>query len=57
VRESAFDRRYDMATLAVDTANAGRIDHRLRIPFLPRDTADALLRRLELDAAGSAFRW
>lgn len=52
-----FDRRAAMARVRVDTAGAGDLSHRIRIPYLPRDTADQLCARLSAEAAHTAFRW
>lgn len=46
LRESPFDRRHGMASLAVDTAGAGKIGHRIAIPYLEREVAGALRRDL-----------
>jgi putative membrane protein len=51
--ESPFDRRARMATVRVDTAAS----HRVAIPYLARQTADDLYRRLAGEAARTAFRW
>ena len=45
VDASPFDRRWDMATLCVDTAAAGPADHRLHIRYLTTEFAE-----LEFDA-------
>ena len=55
--ESPFDRRWDMAHLRVDTAGAGKSAHLIHIPYLPKGTALDLFRRLEVQAARTAFRW
>jgi putative membrane protein len=39
VQQSYFDRRWDMATLSVDTAAAGPADHTISIPYLSSDFA------------------
>jgi putative membrane protein len=39
VQQSYFDRRWDMATLSVDTAAAGPAEHKIRIPYLSSDFA------------------
>lgn len=57
VGESPFDRRRGMARLAVDTAGAGDRSHRITIPYLARETADALARLLAGQAARTSFRW
>jgi putative membrane protein len=55
--ESPFDRRARMASVRVDTAGAGDASHRVDIPYLARQTADELYRRLAGEAARTAFRW
>jgi len=55
--QTPFDRRHDMARLAVDTAGAGKAGHRLNIPFLPQDQAAQLHDRLAREAAQRNFRW
>jgi membrane protein YdbS with pleckstrin-like domain len=44
--ESPFDRRAAMARVRVDTAGAGERSHRIDIPYLAREVADDLYRRL-----------
>ena len=41
--QSPFDRRWDMATLRVDTAGAGPAEHAVHVPYLPAADARALL--------------
>ena len=55
--ESPFDRRVDMASVAVDTAGAADASHRVAIPYLARPTADELYHRIAGEAARTAFRW
>ena len=55
--ESPFDRRAAMAGVRVDTAGGGELSHRIQIPYLARDTAQALFARLSTQAAQTAFRW
>jgi putative membrane protein len=55
--ESPFDRRHRMASVRVDTAGAGDLSHRIAIPFLGRDVAATLWRRLAHEAAVRRFRW
>ena len=55
--ESPFDRRWGMATLALDTAGAGMASHRLHVPYLARATARELFDLFERRAAATAFRW
>jgi putative membrane protein len=57
VHESPFDRRLRMAGVLVDTAGAGGESHRVRIPYLSRDTADRLAAGLAAHAARSTFKW
>lgn len=53
--ESPLDRRARMARVRVDTAGAGDGSHRVDIPFLARETAQELYRRLAAQAASTAF--
>lgn len=55
-RETPFDRRHGMASVGVDTAG-GRGGDAMYVPYLARDTADALHERLAAAAAGTQFRW
>jgi putative membrane protein len=55
--ESPFDRRHEMASLALDTAGAGRVGHAFVVPYLDRARADALAGRLAEEAGARAFRW
>jgi putative membrane protein len=55
--ESPFDRRAMMAAVAIDTAGGSVGLPRLRIPYLARDTAMALLASLSTKAAHTTFRW
>jgi putative membrane protein len=57
MRESPFDRRAGMSGVRVDTAGAGELSHRVDVPYLDRDVAGALARRLSASAANTAFRW
>lgn len=57
LHESPFDRRAAMARVRVDTAGAGDTSHGVDIPYLGRDTAHGLARRLAAEAAGTSFRW
>jgi putative membrane protein len=54
--ESPFDRRHRMARVRVDTAG-GSEAFRVDVPYLGRDTAAELHRRLAAAAAETAFRW
>jgi putative membrane protein len=56
-RESPFDRRNQMASVRVDTAGAGDLSHRVAIPYLGREIASGLSRRLAHEAAVRRFRW
>jgi putative membrane protein len=55
--ESPFDRRHRMARVAVDSAGAADLSHRVSVPYLARATADALYARLAGEAARTSFRW
>lgn len=55
LKASPFDRRYTMARVKVDTAGAG--EDRVDIPFLARDTANALRASLSAAAARTEFKW
>ena len=55
--ESPFDRRAAMAGVQVDTASGRELSQRLHIPYLARDTAQALFARLSAQAAQTTFRW
>jgi putative membrane protein len=55
--ESPFDRRHRMASVRVDTAGAADASHRVVIPYLARETADAVYQRLSDEAARTSFRW
>lgn len=52
---SPFDRRWDMADVAADTAGGGA--HRLAIPFLATGEARAVYAHLRERAIHTAFRW
>ncbi len=54
---SPFDRRHRMASLRVDTAGAGRLEHRVAIPFLPDETARGLADHVYHEAGRRDFRW
>lgn len=56
LRETPFDRRHDMASLRVDTAGAGPADHKIDIPYLPREVAREQLEGLFKKAQQAAFR-
>jgi len=55
--QSPFDRRKRMASVAVDTAGAGAMGHRINIPFLDVDVAETILRRLYDETRATEFRW
>ena len=57
VRSSPFDRRWGMATLAVDTAGAGPAGHTIRVPYLAREDADLAARELTREAEVHGFEW
>jgi len=57
MRQSPFDRRRRMASVAVDTAGAGKIGHRIQIPFLDVEVAEAILLRLYDETCSTEFRW
>ncbi len=54
---SPFDRRYGMATLAVDIAGLGNADHRIHVRYLDSELAESLRVRLANEAATTRFRW
>lgn len=54
--ESPFDRRTEMARVRVDTAGGGG-GHRVDVPYLPRQDADALYATLSAAASRTAFQW
>lgn len=55
LHESPFDRRWQMASVAVDTAGAG--GHQVDVPYLPRDVAEDLRMALAAQAAATEYRW
>ena len=55
--ESPFDRRHGMASVRIDTAGAAAGGYTIRIPYLNRDAAAAVSRRLHDEAARQPFRW
>jgi putative membrane protein len=57
LRQSPFDRRAAMASVAVDTAGAGDLSHRVNVPYLTRSVADELAHRLAAEAGRTAFKW
>lgn len=54
VSSSPFDRRYQMAKLAIDTAGAGKVGHKIDIEYMQRDLAESLRDHLlfDLEAKG-----
>ena len=54
---SPMDRRAAMARMRVDTAGAGERSHRVDVPYLDEEVADALRQRLANLAARTAFKW
>ena len=57
LRQTPFDRRRRMARVAIDTAGAGRVGHRIDIPFLEIPAARRLFGWLEGEAENTDFRW
>ena len=57
MRQSPFDRRNSMASIAVDTAGAGRFGHRIQIPYLDVELAESMLTRLYAETCTTEFRW
>jgi len=55
LRETPFDRRHRMATVLVDTLGASGAPHVVRIPYVPRADAAALLNDLYYRAARVPF--
>ena len=55
--ESPFDRRHGMASVRVDTAGAAAGRYTIRIPYLDRETAAVVARRLHDEAARRPFHW
>lgn len=55
LRETPFDRRHTMATVLVDTLGASGAPHVVRIPYVPRADAAALLQDLYYRAARVPF--
>ena len=56
-RETPFDRRNGMASVRVDTAGAEKVGYTIDIPYLERDTATDIARRLYAECSGREFRW
>ena len=57
MNQSPFDHRKRMASVAVDTAGAGSMGHRIHIPFLDVEVAEGILRRLYDETRATEFRW
>lgn len=57
LHQTPFDHRRRMASVAVDTAGAGNMGHRIHIPYLDVDTARAVLDRLYAETRATEFRW
>ena len=55
LQESPFDRRWQMASVAVDTAGAGA--HAVDVPYLPRAVAEQLRMAVATQAAATTYRW
>ncbi len=55
--QTPFDHRKRMASVAVDTAGAGTMGHRILIPFLDVDVAESILHRLYVETRSTEFRW
>lgn len=55
LRESPFDRRWQMASVAVDSAGAGA--HAIDVPYLPRAVAEQLRTAVAAQAAATTYRW
>lgn len=54
-QESPFDRRWQMASVAVDTAGAGA--HAIDVPYLSRAVAEELRLAVATQAAATTYRW
>lgn len=57
IQTSPFDRRWRMATLAVDTAGARPTGHRLVVPYLDADAAEQLHVFVSERLNRTRFRW
>ncbi len=55
--QSPFDRRQSMASIAVDTAGASELGHRVDIPYLDVEVARSILARLYAETCATEFRW
>jgi len=54
-RQNPFDRRWDMASLRVDTAGAGPADHRIDVRYLRAEDAASLARDLFASTEGTTL--
>ncbi|MDG1498508.1 MAG: PH domain-containing protein [Planctomycetota bacterium] len=54
ISSSPFDRRYQMASLSIDTAGAGKVGHKINVEYMQRDLAESLRDHLlfDLEAKG-----
>ena len=57
LNESPFDRRKRMASVAVDTAGAAQMGHRIDIPYLDKEVAEAVAQRLYGEASHTEYSW
>jgi len=57
MRESPFDRRNLMASVAVDTAGAGSEGHRIAISYLELGVAREIFQRLYAETCETEFNW
>jgi putative membrane protein len=57
LRQSPFDRRHHMASVAVDTAGAGGEGHRIAIPYLDVEVAQRIFERLYAETRATEFNW
>jgi uncharacterized membrane protein YdbT with pleckstrin-like domain len=55
LHESPFDRRWQMASVSVDTAGAGA--HAIDVPYLSRAVAEELRVAVAAQAAATTYRW
>ena len=57
ISASPFDRRWHMARLSIDTAGSGPAGHRISLPYLRQEVAEAVSRDLAARADSREFRW
>lgn len=57
LRQSPFDRRWQMASLYVDTAGAGPAAHPIEVPYLDANLAKIELERLQIAASSHVPLW